>query len=102
MYNRAIKIEGHKTSEIESYGRNSIEEVVCNPEDIYSNILFLAAECDDARFVELDREGRELKKQLLSEAFARAQNPIRNDLEKRIEHIQSRNTELTWAERQKM
>lgn len=87
---------------IESYGRNSIEEVVCNPEDIYSNILFLAAECDDARFVELDREGRELKKQLLSEAFARAQNPIRNDLEKRIEHIQSRNSELTWAERQKM
>lgn len=87
---------------IESYGRKSIEEVLQNPENTYNNILFLAAECDDDRFLALDQEGRELKEELLNNAFARAQNPIRNDLEKRIEHIQSRNSELTWAERQKM
>lgn len=87
---------------IKSYGRKSIEEVINNPEDTYSNILFLAAECDENRFIELDREGGELKEALLNNAFERAHDPIRNDLEKRIENIQSRNSELTWAERQKM
>ena len=45
----------------------SIEDVLNDNDGTYDNVLFLMSECDDARFKELDEEGRRLKKMLLKQ-----------------------------------
>lgn len=84
-----------------SFGAEAIEDVLNNQEGIYSNILFLAANCDDDRFVELDQEGYELKEHLMQEALQRAQNPIRIGLDQTIADINCGKKELTWEERRR-
>ena len=88
---------------MQKFGANSIAEVVSNPEGIYTNILFLAAECGDDRFDELDREGRELREQFLQETFDKSIDPILQGLDQSIAAINSKKPpKITWEQRQQM
>lgn len=87
---------------IQHFGAESIEETINNPGGIYDNILFLAANCDDDRFDELDREGRELKEHMLYEAMDQARDPIKMGLDQTIANITSGKKKLTWEERQRL
>lgn len=85
---------------IKSFGAASIEDVLENQDGIYNNILFLAANCDDDRFEELDREGQELREQMLREAVESTQNLVSDRLDQTISILNSER-KLTWEERQR-
>lgn len=81
--------------------KQSVENVANDQSNVYENVMFLMAECDDERFAELDQEGRELKEELLQNV-AKNTSPA-NGLDKLIEEINSgKKSAISWEERNKL
>lgn len=77
-----------------TFGDFARDNVAFETSNVYDNVIYLMSECDDARFEELDREGRELKKKHLGEAFAEEDRPMA------LEEIIENAAPLSWKERQ--
>lgn len=91
----------HLDVSIQEFADRSIEAAVDNEDGIYDNALFLLTECDDERFEELDREGRDLKRERLKESLDKT--PVSRDLHQLIDDARAgRKKNLTWEERQRM
>ena len=76
-----------------TFGDFARDNVAFDSSNAYDNVIYLISECDDARFEELDREGRELKKKHLGKAFEK-------DVPKGLEELIKNATPLSWKERQ--
>ena len=90
----------HLEERLEKCLNQSIENVVNDNSNPYSNVMFLISECDDDRFYELDQEGRELKEEKLQKIAA---DPKETGIEALIEKINSgKQTNVSWETRQNM
>lgn len=78
-----------------TFGDFARENVAFDTSNVYDNVIYLMSECDDARFEELDREGRELKRKHLGEALAET------DIPKALDDIIKNAATLSWQERQR-
>lgn len=78
-----------------TFGDFARENVAFDSSNVYDNVIYLISECDDARFEELDREGRELKRKHLGEALAET------DIPKALDDIIKNAATLSWQERQR-
>ena len=86
---------------LDSHLKQALENVANDRSGIYDNVMFLMAECDDDRFEELDREGQELKEELLQKIASNA-SPS-DGLDKVIEDINSgKKKAISWEERNKL
>ena len=91
----------HLEERLDDCLRQSVENVVNDESNVYDNVLFLMAECDDERFAELDREGRELKEETLQKISNNYQES--NNLGELIDNINSgKQKSVSWETRQLM
>lgn len=86
---------------VEAYTQEIVEAVANDQSNVYDNVMFLLATCDDDRFRELDQEGQDLKKEILKEVIDEARP--KQALAQMIADIEAgKKKEITWQERQEL
>lgn len=99
-----LKIEETRVNlelQLDNYVQDSVAAVANDESGVYDNTMFLMLFCADDRFQELNKEGQELKKEILGE-IAAEKEAVRN-LDQVIAGIEARKLQpkkLSWQERQ--